>query len=494
MKAKKAITMLPTIVLLLGGVTACGGSNDDTITFWVTFNDTYIQVIQNIVDEFTAIPGNEDIKIEIVKKSGSYNDLEETLLESFPAGSYPNMALCYPDNVAYYLSAGHVVEMSKYMNDPEYGWDEDDRADVFENLVETGQELQVEGTWCLPFAASTEAMFYNADVLIGLDLFSYDNDINGGNALDAAYLNNLTWEELFNHLFPALNKGLNDDSNTTLYQYINAAGNDYSGLMGYDSDDNLFITLAEQYGYGYTSVNTTTGLGSNDFNNAGMKNLMKTFNAQYQVKEEDNNVQYDGADFHYLTTEGTNGDNYTNSYFVNDGFLFSIGSTGGVHYQLDGNSSQVGVAKIPQAKGKETRQICQGPSICFFDKGDDQQTMNAWRFYDYLTNTKNTCYWGLETGYMPIRESAYTTDNWIEMSDESKYDGEELTYAQLYNFYAEVTDSLFVSPAFEGSSESRVQAGSIMTQCLLSTDIDAEINSIFKTAENQANLKLPNNG
>ncbi len=490
MKAKKALTMLPCLALLLGGVSSCGGSNlslsdgDINITFWVTFNDSYIQCIENIIEQFNQQPGCENIHIEVVKQTGSYDDLEDMILQGIPANNYPNMAICYPDHVANYLDTGKVVQLDKYMDDSEYGWSASDKADVFDNLIATGQCLQVEGTWCLPFAASTEALFYDATALIGLNLSSYDSTINGGNALDANYLNSLTWEELFGHLFPALEEALEDDT-SSLYHYINSESNDYFGLLGYDSDDNLFITLAEQYGYDYTASDTTTGKGQILFNNDGMKGLMKTFNKEYQTGET-----YNDAAFPYLTTEGTNGDNYTNSYFTNQGFLFSVGSTGGAKYQIDGNNNQVGVARIPQAEGKEVKQICQGPSICFFNKGNEDEILASWLFYKFLTNTTNTTYWGVETGYMPIRESAYLTDDWLELSDETGLTGDSLFWAEVYNFYADVTDSLFVSPAFKGSSEARTQAGSIMTQCLLSTNLDSEIDTIFENAENQAKLKL----
>lgn len=508
--AKKALTLLPCLAVLLGGV-ACNDSTgkdtttssnngstgdvsysgeDVTITFWVTFNDSYMQAIENIIEQFNQQPGCENIHIDVVKQTGSYDDLQEMILQGIPANNYPNMALCYPDHVANYLDTGKVVQLDKYMDDETYGWTKADKEDVFDNLVESGQCLQVEGTWCLPFAASTEALFYNATILEGFSLATYDSTINDGKALDRNYFNTLTWEEMFDHLFPALYAALTTNDGNKLYKYINVDSNDYYGLLGYDSDDNLFITLAEQYGYDYTASNTTTGKGEILFNNDGMKGLMKTFNAQYQTGKSDYPSSETIANFPYLSTEGTNGDNYTNSYFVNQGFLFSVGSTGGVKYQLDGNDAQVGVARIPQAEGKEAKQICQGPSICFFDKGDSDAITASWIFYNYLTNTANTCYWGINTGYMPIRESAYLLDDWLELSDETGLDGEDLTWAQVYNLYADITDTLFVSPAFKGSSEARTQAGSIMTQCLLSTNIDADIDKIFEDAENQAKLKL----
>ncbi len=480
MKKGKLITLC-ILPLTLACLTGCNGgskSDDGTIeiSFWHTLS--YDTQLQNIVDKFEEEYPN--IHVTLTKQSTDYSGLKELVEQGFPANNYPNMTLCYPDHVADYLSTGKVVQLDQYIDDPKIGWTEEDKADVLSNLVATGQNLQVEGTWCLPFAASTEALYYNSNIIIGLDLSSIDPSINDGNALTEAYINSLTWEELFDHLLPALKSYC--DSNDIINQ-----SNDYTGILGYDSDDNLFITLAEQYGYDYTSVNTATGKGEILFNNDNMKNEMKTFNNAYNQG--------------WFQTKGTAGDNYINNYYTEQGFLFTVGSTGGVKYEIPGSGSfTTYCARVPQAEGHDAKQICQGPSICVLDHGSKAENEACWTFYKYLTNTENTLYWALETGYMPIRESAYLTDDWLELSDTNGKTGEDLTYAQIYSLYSEVAGSLFTSPAFKGSAEARTQAGSITTQCLLagdkleevinSTTGERRIDNIFSTAANQAKLAL----
>src|SRR5574344_2849075 len=119
-------------------------------------------------------------------------------------------------------------------------------------------------------------MFYNAAVVIRLDLSKQDKEINGGAPLNAAYFDTLTWDELFDHLCQAI-----EAYNATLPtdQKILKTDQAYHSIFAYDSDDNLFITLAKQYGYGYTSV--VNGAGSVDFNNDGMKSVMKRFKTAY---------------------------------------------------------------------------------------------------------------------------------------------------------------------------------------------------------------------
>ncbi len=474
MKKGKLITLC-IVPLALACLAGCGESSkkkgvtgDVEISFWHTFS--YDTQLQNIVDKFEEEYPN--IHVTLTKQSTDYSGLKDLVQQGFPANNYPNMTLCYPDHVADYMDTGKVVQLDEYMEDPDIGWTKEERNDMLENLIATGQNLQVAGTWCLPFAASTEALYYNEDIVIGMELAEYDETINDGKALDTTYLNSLTWEELFNHLLPAIEAYCEDNPDI-----INTE-QDYYGIFGYDSDDNLFITLAEQYGYDYTSVNTITGKGEILFNNDEMKDEMRVFNDAYNKG--------------WFHTKGTAGDNYINTYYTNQGFLFTVGSTGGVKYEVpESNSFTTGVARVPQAEGHAAKQICQGPSICVLDHGDEEQNEACWLFYKYLTNTENTLYWALETGYMPIRESAYLSDDWLELSDESGKTYDEKTYAQIYSLYSEVAGSLFTSPAFKGSAEARTQAGSIMTQCLLAkTSLDSQIDTIFATAENQAKLAL----
>ena len=116
-------------------------------------------------------------------------------------------------------------------------------------------------TYSLPFCKSTELMYYNEDALLGLDLSIQDSTINNSQPLTAEYLNQLTWEEFFEKLCPAIvakNNALSEE------EKIYNDDDPSSCLLAIDSDENYFITLAHQYGYGYTSVGED-GKGSVDF-------------------------------------------------------------------------------------------------------------------------------------------------------------------------------------------------------------------------------------
>jgi multiple sugar transport system substrate-binding protein len=442
-----------------------------SITFWN--NSSYGDQIESIIEAFKAVEPN--VTVTNVKQTGSYNDVKDMVVQGIPANNYPDLFLGYPDSVCEIMNYNKVVKLDPYMDNASYGWTAAEKADIVSSYLEEGQSYPVEGTWSLPIAKSTEAMFYNADVLIGLDLKAQDATINSGKALTADYLNNLTWEEMFNHLCPAITA-----YNATLADKDKILKTDqtYHGIISYDSDDNLFITLAEQYGYGYTSVNQTTGVGSLDFNNDNMKGLMKTFNKAAQ----------DG----YFLTKGFAGGNYTNTYFTKGNLLFSIGSTGGTKYQLSSDFN-VGVAKIPHAAGKDAKVINQGPSVCILDHGDSNRALATWLFYKYFTNQKNNTAWSINTSYSPIRYSVYETDEYADASSESGKVAKslELLQAKVNNYVGNVNNQLFLSPVFKGSSDARTQVGSLMTLCLQQTAIsDTWLKTAFQTAIDNTKLKM----
>ena len=488
MKVSRLTVLGLTSLLAVMGTTGCfnkkkssaeGGdkiTEETEITIWTTFNDTYQQIIDNAIEEFKTM--EPLVTVKNVKQQGSYDDLKKMVVDGFAVDNYPDMVAAYPDSVAEFIYNGKGLNMQKYMEDPNVGWTEKDFEDIPEIYIEAGQKYSIKGTYSLPSAKSTEAMYYNQDALIGLDLHTYDATINGGQALNDAYFQNLTWEEMFEKLIPALDAYDTAEKAAGHDGIINKTKKTDWAWVGYDSDDNFFITLAEQYGYDYTAINETTGDGEILFDNDGMKNLMKKFKGYY--------------DNHYFTTKGVIKEN-VNYRSTIDCMLFSIGSTGGVKYQFSAdNPHNVGVAPIPQAAGKAHHVISQGPDFAFLNHKNDNRALATWLFYKLFTGTKYNTSWATTTGYSPVRYSVMESADYQEYSNyENKADKTLDRLTALNALYAaSVTDNLFTSPVFKGSSEARQQVGTIFSQCAASTNLDAEIDSIFKVAVDNTKLKM----
>ena len=466
--------------LMAMSLTACpnNGNKKIEIVIWTTYNDTYQTVINNAIDEFKNIEPN--VTVKNVKQQGSYQDLAKMCVDGFAVDNYPDMVAAYPDSVSDFITNGKALNIQPYMENEEYGWTEDDFNDIPEAYIKLGQQYIIPGTYSLPASKSTEAMYYNQDVLIGLDLSAYDNDehpVNNGQPLTDAYIQSLTWDELFENLIPALDAY--DQAQDAEHKIIDRTSFEDWAWVGYDSDDNLFITLAEQYGYGYTSLNQTTGKGVLDFNNADMKALMKKFKGY--------------NDKHYFTTKGVINQN-VNYRSTANAMLFSIGSTGGVKYQFSSdNPLNVGVALIPQAEGRAKKVISQGPDFAFLDHQVDNRALATWLFYKLFTSTKYNTAWATTTGYTPIRYSVMETEDYLAYSNYLDKDDNTLARLTAFNasYASSVLNYLFTSPVFKGSSTARQQVGTIYAACVSAgDDLDAQIDSIFQTAYDNTILKM----
>ena len=433
---------------------------DTSIDFLCMADTDYHDNLQAMVDEFEKLEPHVKVRLYNPLGSGDYNAIEQIIVSGFFKEDYPDLAQCYPDNVIKYIGQGYALNLDPFLNDKEYGLSEEEKTDYISTFLEEGTQYHVQGTYSLPFCKSTEVLYYNADALLDLDLSNINPSINNGNPLDVAYLDNLTWEELFDNLCPAIyeyNEALDEDHKI----YNNT---EESGIFSYDSDQNFFITLAEQYGYGYTHT-TEEGKGVLDFNNDEMKALLKKL--------------YDAKDHGYLQTKGSYRD-YVSGLFTSKQSLLTVASTAGLTYNFNFNDPfTVGVAKIPHAEGKDYSSINQGPSVCILDHKDENRSLASYLLWKHITDKDNSSAWSLATGYMGIRNSAYETDEYKKETTieegASKYD---ISKASNLFKIRDVRESTFNTAVFRGSSNARSDVGNIMKYVLLG---DGKVESIEST-------------
>ena len=441
----------------------CIIKEDTSIDFLCMADSEYHDALQAMVNNFEKSEPHVKVRLYNPLGSGNYAAIEKIIVSGFFKEDYPDLAQCYPDNVFKYISQGYAVNIDKYLNNRDYGILGEEKEDYISSFLKEGQSYSTEGTYSLPFCKSTELMYYNADVLVGLNLSTIDNTINDGKALDKEYLDNITWEELFDKLCPAI-YAYNESMDSDHKIYVNSSD---SAIFTYDSDENFFITLAYQYDYGYTHLNAN-GKGSVDFNNENMKNLLKK-------------LKY-AKDNKYLQTRGSYED-YVSSLFTSRKALFTVSSTAGLTYNYNSKDPfTVGVAKIPHSEGKSYSSINQGPSVCILDHKDENRSLASYLLWKHITNKTNSSSWALATGYMGIRNSSYQTEQYkaavnIPSDNTDLY---KLAVSNNLTKISEVRDSTFNTAVFRGSSNARTLAGLLMKECLKSNDIENDINSLFQ--------------
>lgn len=504
MKFKK-IAAVSLLTLMAGmSLASCQSSEDitynsgfikekTTIDLWTIVGANNQTQLNSYIEKFKKLEPN--VTINNVKQSTNYNGLASMATDGFATNNYPDLIQAYPDAVSDFMYYKKVVKLDSYMDnrtevsgaelvgdykDSKYdanktytiGWSEEEKNDIVDEYLAEGQKYVIDGTYSVPFSKSSEAMFYNRDLLsISIP------GVNGGKGLTEEYFNTLTWEELFDNFCPKFLEWNNAQEESKRILKSDLA---YHGVFAYDSDDNLFITLGEQYGIPYTGIDKTTGKGQALFNNDEYKALLKKWSTYAQNG--------------YLLTKGSAGDNYTNEYFTARNLLFSVGSTGGVKYQFDDkNPMDVGVARIPQpaaaVNGTGTKEklavINQGPSLCILDHKDENRKLASWLFYKFMTNEENSLDWAINSGYCGIRKSTLNSVEYKEASDETNFQDKTLDKVMARNssYIPTIADILYTSPTFKGSSECRNQAGGIMTYALTTKYLtDGQLNKKFDEA------------
>jgi multiple sugar transport system substrate-binding protein len=198
-------------------------------------------------------------------------------------------------------------------------------------------------------------------------------------------------------------------------------------------------------------------------------------------------------DKHYFTTKGVIKQN-VNYRSTKGAMLFSIGSTGGVKYQFDDSTKfNVGVAPIPQADLTNPKLISQGPDFAFLNHNNEKRAEAIWKFFKLFTSTKYNTAWALASGYSPVRYSVLETEDYGEYANwevKEEHTLDRLT-ALNANYATSVGDYQFTSAVFKGSSEARIQVGTIFAACVnAGANLDAQINNIFKTAVDNTKLKM----
>ena len=321
------------------------------------------------------------------------------------------------------------------------GFTDAQKADFIEGYYNEGKQFGDNLMYTLPLSKSTEVLYYNKT-------FFEENNLSVPT----------TWEEM--EALCAKIKEIDPDSIP----------------LGYDSSANWFITICEQYGSPYTSATGEHFLFDNETN----RNFISTFNRWYNAG--------------YITTQKIFGA-YTSGLFVSEDTTksyMSIGSSAGATHQRPEANDQgeypfeVGIATIPQVNAEAPKVISQGPSLCIFNKANQQEVLASWLFVKFLTtNVEFQAEFSMASGYVPVIKSVGENAAYKEFI--AKADGGNHISALSAKVCLAQADAYYTSPAFNGSSDARDAVGALLDQCIamFGDNVAADIEKAFKDAVNK---------
>ena len=414
-----------------------------TITFTHTMGARLQEVLNSYIEQFNRIYPNITI---IHQSAGGWGDINRQINTEIAGNNPPNIAYCYPDHVAMYNIAKAPVDLQPLINNTDkiagsgetIGLTSAQKADFIQSFYNEGKVYGDGKMYTLPMSKSTEVLYYNKTVF----------EQHGWKIPT-------TWDEMWK-LCAEIKKMYPNDI-----------------PLGYDSESNWFITMCEQMGSGFTSVE---GGGKYLFNNAENKEFVKQLQ-EYYKKGYFTTAQLYGAYTSGLFTETTDKRSF-----------MCIASSGGASYQASNNDTadgsfafEVGVAPIPQVNPNNPKTISQGPSLCILkgSRTTDQQIMASWLFVKYLcTNVNFQAEFSITSGYMPVLKSVANHPSykaWLDRRNGTDYLIAQCVYVGIQN-----VGSYFVPPAFNGSSTAREQAEDLILYCLGSAN--ADIDDAFEQA------------
>ena len=420
-----------------------------TITFTHTMGARLQEVLNNYIVEFNKIYPN--ITVEHVS-AGGWSDINGQINTEIAGGTQPNIAYCYPDHVAMYNIAKAVVVLDNLIASDKavgdtgeiIGLTQEQKDDFIASYYNEGLVYGDNKMYTMPLNKSTEVMYYNKT-------FFEENNLSVPT----------TWDELW-----------------AVCEQIKAI-DPACFPLGYDAEENWFITLCEQMGTGYT---TAAGDDHYLFNNAENKAFVKELREKYQAGLFTTQELYGGYTSSLFTSQDPSA---ARSYMC-------IGSSGGASYQMSNSDTgdgsfafEVGVAAIPQHDNNNRKVISQGPSLCILQGSNttDQQVLASWLFVKFLcTNVDFQAEFSMTSGYMPVLNSV--TENEFYAAWLDKANGYEQLVATCVKVGIEGRNDYFVSDAFNGSSTARAQVGSMLVKCLSAqTDnVDQLIDDTFEDA------------
>jgi multiple sugar transport system substrate-binding protein len=136
---------------------------------------------------------------------------------------------------------------------------------------------------------------------------------------------------------------------------------------------------------------------------------------------------------------------------------------------------------IPQFDPENPQMISQGPSICIFNKEDEQEVLASWLFVQYLLTNEIQIAYAQTEGYVPVTSKAQEGDEYQDYlsrsgEDNNLYYDVKISAAKLLIDNVQYT---FVTPVFNGSTSLRDAAGQLIENVTKSVRRKATVDDAY---------------
>ena len=140
------------------------GLKGKVVEFWHNHTKEREEYLTTIVNDFNA-KNEYGIVVKAINQ-GSYGDIYDKMINGITTGELPGLVVAYQNQAAAYKAADGLVSLDPYINHPNIGLSEADRADWFPSFLESDRLPQFGGqSFRSPPNRSMEVLYYNNDWL-----------------------------------------------------------------------------------------------------------------------------------------------------------------------------------------------------------------------------------------------------------------------------------------------------------------------------------------
>ena len=393
---------------------------------------TQVNIYNKAIADFEELYPNIKINMRLYTDYGRiYNDV----ITNIATNTTPNICITYPDHIATYLTGNNtVVALDSLLEDTNYGLKgEKLRFEKIEAINDRFlEECKINDSYyALPFMRSSEALYINKTYVEKL-----------GYEIPEA----ITWDFIWEVADAATLKDSDD----------NYLVNEQKVMIPfiYKSTDNMMIQMLHQRGGAYSKDDGTILIFNDTTKDILDEIASHVINGAFSTFK--------------ISSYPAN--------FLNAGqCLFAIDSTAGATW-MGSNAPLIDisedklvqfetvVSKIPQINEDEVSMISQGPSICIFNKDDENEVLASWLFMEYLLSNEVQIAYAETEGYIPVTQDAINSKEYQEYLSLEGIDNNEHYDIKIKasKILLENIDNTFVTPVFNGSTSLRDAAGQMI--------------------------------
>src|SRR5579864_3975369 len=141
------------------------------VTYWHNRPQQDQDLLQSMLDDFNKT-NPYGITAHAENAGAAYPDVYNKVNTAIQAGQPPEMSVAYQNQAAFYRASAAVVDLSPFLKSSKYGLSQDDLKDYYQAFLDSDQNPQFSGERLgFPTQRSMDVMYYNSDWLkqIGYD-------------------------------------------------------------------------------------------------------------------------------------------------------------------------------------------------------------------------------------------------------------------------------------------------------------------------------------